>query len=238
MLQRIAFVRHYKALRANPLFRDVTILYILENNLGKEHDNIKTIITDKTIFDNNVDYLFETHAAIGFRTKEHTKVTAADLLRQVISIGCISFAEDFVCTNTEAKDGAAGMKSLLLEQLGNLREYTTEKSNGTFKREITGKHDALGAELKGRKDDAQMACFLALLYSRKFLDDQLPVNIEAIENRMFKRIHSAEEPDMMEIYTKRRRIEAEERHTHERTKGLFNRSAATAAAAARNNEDE
>lgn len=210
-------------------FKDATLLYIFENNLGKEHDSLKYFIKDKNLFDNNVDYLFESHKAIGFHTGTTTKVDAADLLKQVISIGCMSFYEHFFTINAEVLGGAKTMISLLMTQLTNLREYTTEKANGTFRREVTGKHDQNNNELKGRKDDAQMACCMALLYTRKFFDEDLPVNMQAIRDKVFRRQHDNEEPTFLEQELKRKNVRTRAKEADKEAAPLFNKHGAPVA---------
>ncbi len=215
-------MRHYEALRR--LYNESTLLYIMENNLGKEHDNLKGLIMDKTIFDNNVDFLYENNRVVGFHTGPNSKTDACHLARQIISLGCMVFAENFLTINPDAVGGPAGMKALLLEQIGNLREFSVEKINGQFKHSISGKHDERGLELKGRKDDAQMACFMAILYSQRFLNDDLPVNMEVIQNRIYKRRYKEEEPNFVDQALKRRKIEISEQQKQASAAPLFSKA--------------
>lgn len=181
---KTAFVKHYHALRNHPLYKDATIYYVLENNLGREHDHLNFMIQDTGF--TNCAVLYEDENMIGFWTDATKKIVMDEALRDKVMFGLLSIANDFLTTNSDPNRQAETVVEMMLDQIEDLKDYTVMK-NGVERRIITS---ILGPDLAvevGKHDDLQRALSMLIYASTKFLSGKLPVDYHMIsrlrENR-------------------------------------------------------
>lgn len=173
------FIRHYEALRANPLTRSATICYIMENNLGKEAEWFKFMITKLCRFD-NATVLFERREVTGFRTTADSKLIADDKLQSIVMMEGLSFTEEIISVNPDETRTAADARNMLIQQLADMREYTKKKENGTERRYITSLFAEDGTQIRGKHDDIQRALSMLIDVSQRFYARTLPVDYDVI----------------------------------------------------------
>ena len=109
----LAVSTHYKKLRAHPLFKDSTIVYIMENNLGMEHCWIAEVIESSVLFD-NVAILQEHDGQLGFHTTAQSKIRNDDMLREKISFNAMLFLDEIISTNKDPDRSGAAAKAMLI----------------------------------------------------------------------------------------------------------------------------
>lgn len=152
----MAVTNHYKMLRAHRLFKDSTILYIMENNLGMESNWIAEV-TESSVLFNNVMVLQEHDGQLGFHTNAQSKIRNDDLLREKISFNSLLFLDEIISVNDDASRCGDAVKKTLIDQLAGMCEYVKHKPDGTTTRIITSIYNELFQRIKGKKDDLQRA---------------------------------------------------------------------------------
>lgn len=184
----------YERIRANPHFKDSTLLYIFENNLGCEHDHLNALIRETPRF-NNVDVLYENTTKIGFCTGEKSRLKGVDNLAAFLCNNAIAFEEDLIVCNTEVpkdynnRNVKEYTKNKLIHQVSELQEYKEDMINGTVKRNVTSLFSHENVRYQNKKDDLERALTTMLLYSMMFRLRQLPVNYEHIASLQSNRSH-------------------------------------------------
>ena len=171
----MALARHYKAIRNTTLMNSSTILYILESNLGREHEWLASAIEGHPLFD-NVGILQEKTDVIGFRTNEKTKLLSDEILRTRVVTGGLSFADPIISVNEEVARLAVDPRQMLIDQIGAMREYTKIAGNGIARKLVTSTLSIDLQPIPGRKDDLQRALSTLLLVSKNFTEGTLPAN--------------------------------------------------------------
>jgi hypothetical protein len=171
---------HYDALRAHPLFRDSTICYVLENNLGHEHDHISYLVRNNNRI-SNATVLYENAEVAGFRTSAASKLRADDRLQEMITMEGVGFLSNFISVNPDPNKSGANARKELIAQIGNMRCYTNQLPNGESRRVITSLFDETFRRISGRHDDMQRALSMLLIVSNLFLTRRLPVNYTLID---------------------------------------------------------
>jgi len=145
----------YRAMRTNPFFRNATLVYVTESNLGNEHLWVDAYLNTCDVFE-NVYVLRESPGQLGFRTDAPTKRKRAMLLRHCFAMDSIAICDQFV----SVKDPVA-MLDTLVTQIDWMREYHRTTSSGETN-EFTAIFDQTGNRIANRKDDAVQALMVAL----------------------------------------------------------------------------
>jgi len=172
---------HYKKLRAHPLFKDSTIVYIMENNLGMEHNWIAEVIESSVLF-NNVAILQEHEGQLGFHTSAQSKIRNDDMLREKISFNSVLFLDDIISTNIDPGRCGNAAKNILIDELAGMCEYVKQKPDGTATRYITSIYNELFQRIKGKKDDVQRALSMLVWVATLFIarDRRLAIDYRRI----------------------------------------------------------
>jgi len=181
-----ALKRHYSALRQTTLLRQSTILYVLENNLGREHEWIINTLNRDSFFE-NFEVLQELDGIKGFRTTTDSKLRADDFLRECVSLDGLAFMKDIISVNDDPSRTGDAAKEMLIEQLEGMKEYTKPNPNGTTRRFITSIFSSEFVRIRGRKDDIQRALSMLIYAARMFVAKRLPVSYEGIQKKRFYR---------------------------------------------------
>lgn len=185
-----AFVRLYTEIRSNEVFRDVTILYVFENNLGNEHNWLVGLMR-KCQF-SNVFALYEHEDRVGFRTTQLSKLLGYDILKAYTSNGGVVFYKDLITINAAHADGKLMMRALLITQIAQLKQFGKKHANGTRVRVITGIHSEDGKRLP-QTDDVVMAFMMGLHAATRFHKKELPVPYAKIHMLRTKSYHHEEQ---------------------------------------------
>ena len=183
-------MRHHDKLRSINLFKDSTFLYIFENNLGKEHDHLRTIVYGVERIRNNAYVLSENPEVVGFHTFSHTKLKADDRLQEYITSNSLRFMDPVVSVNDNSSKAGDNAKDLLITQIANMKEFVKQNPNGTCTRIVTSIYSEDGTRLK-QKDDVQRALSNLILGSTMFLTRRLPVDYDYISKLRQRRRNTA-----------------------------------------------
>lgn len=182
---RDKFIQHYQFLRANPLYKDATIFYIFENNLGREHDHLNLIVEDTGIF-SNCKVLQEHPNMIGFWTDDKKKLIMDDGLQQLVTFGRLRFAHNFISVNDDVTRVGDKAIEMLVKQIEDLKEYTTMRA-GSIRRIVASiLRDDLTVE-EGKHDDLQRALSMLIYASTQLFTNKLPLNYSELVNMRRKR---------------------------------------------------
>jgi hypothetical protein len=170
----------FQGIRAHPFLRDSTVLFVFENNLGREQDHLTRLVESSPLFSNSYP-LHENDKLNGFHTYAYTKLRADDLLYDRVSMGALSFAEDMICVNPKyARNGGEAMKELMIHQMSEMKEYVRRNPNGTSTRVITSIHGDDKKHIKGKHDDVQRAFSNYLIAEMRFRNRDLPLDYDHI----------------------------------------------------------
>jgi hypothetical protein len=142
-------------MRANSFFRNATLVYVLESNLGNEHLWVDAYLNTCDVFE-NVYALREAPGQLGFRTDAPVKRKRAMLLSHCFAMDSIAICDQFV----SVKDPRA-MLDTLITQIDWMREYHRTTSTGETT-EFTAIFDQAGNRIPNRRDDAVQALMVAL----------------------------------------------------------------------------
>ena len=188
----LAVSAHYKKLRGHPLFKDSTIVYIMENNLGMEHNWIAEVIESSVLFD-NLAILQEHDGQLGFHTSAQSKIRNDDLLREKISFNAMLFLDEIVSVNKDPDRSGPAAKTMLINQLAGMCEYVKQKPDGTATRYITSIYNELFQRIKGKKDDIQRALSMLVWVTTLFIskDKRLAIDYRRIWGLREKRMTQA-----------------------------------------------
>lgn len=223
-----AFVTLYHRIRADPNFKESTILYLIENNFGNDHNWLYGI-TQKTDTFNNVYVLSEKpEYKIGFCTTEISKIQGYNILRSYASMSGIVFYRQLITINAAHSNGPVAMRALLIEQIAQLKIYTMRTGIQT-KMVITGILDENKKRL-ALNDDVVVAFIILLLNATRFFKKQLNCPYDHIY-RLNRKITRMDE--RVEYYVKnmeQARQDDDNQLELFRTTGMF--SSVTAAGAA------
>lgn len=175
---------HYEAVRA--AFPTSTILYCFENNLGKEQDHLEYLVTHVARI-NNASVLSENPAVVGFHTLPKTRLQADDRLQDMVTMNGVCFAESLIGINPNPAKSAEHMRTKLIAQIGDMREYVKQTPKGDATRVVTSLFSEDYTRIRGKQDDLQRALSLLLWASSKFLTRRLPVDYNTIIGLQAKR---------------------------------------------------
>jgi hypothetical protein len=177
----------YDHIRADPLFKNVTILYIFENNMGNDHNFLNNIVKDIKRID-NVFVLYENDDKIGFNTSEFSKLTGYDILKTYASVRAIKFYRNLITINAQLVEPRATMKAEFISQMADLKQYAKMHPNGRRTQVISGIHGEDKKRIQGKVNDINMAFMMLLLYATKFNKFQLDLpykHIRSLRTRVF-----------------------------------------------------
>lgn len=167
------------------MLADSTILYVFENNLGKEHDHLTALLNRMDVF-NNYYVLYENKTMVGFRTYARTKIAADTDLRTCISSNAVSFYQNLITINPDFP-GSDQIKEKLIHQIEEMRQYVRRLPNGTINCIITSIYGIDNKRIKGNKDDLQRALSMLIRCANLFNQRELPVPYGEIESLYYKR---------------------------------------------------
>lgn len=174
------------------MLRDSTILYVFENNLGKEHDHLTALIA-RTPGINNTKVLYENNQVVGFHSFAHTKLAADDELRAYVTRDALRFADRVMTMSNETTNPEGAIVEKLVHQIEEMREYVRQKPNGTYARVVTSIHGQDLKRVRGNKDDLQRALSMLLMVHRMFAARLLDLNYAEIYAMRAKRRNIREE---------------------------------------------
>jgi hypothetical protein len=170
-----AFARFYAALRKNPMYREATILFVFENNLGNDQDFLNLIIKENVAHFQNTFVLREHKELLGFRSTDKNKIDADENLRNIVTEGGLAIAQNFVSVNTDPSRRGENAIKMLFQQLEYMQEYWICDPNLREPRhKITSRFTADGKEHRSRHDDIQRALSMSLNVHRMYLSRRLP----------------------------------------------------------------
>lgn len=159
----------YNEIRSRPLFRNVTILYIIENMTGNDHNWIHSIIT-KTNALTNVFVLSERpKLKLGFCTTKKAKQNAYYLLKTYLAVDGLKFYNSMIVLYDES---ASFMREMLTREIENVKIHSKTTTGGVVSTLITGILDADSNRLP-LNDDLLMAIVLCLLNANRFNNREL-----------------------------------------------------------------
>lgn len=189
---------HYYALRSIELFRETTFLYVIENNLGFEHQWVTHHVNIAEKFE-NVAVLKEREGQIGFHTDHAVKLMRATQLQLAFETDRVAICADIVTVNPDPRRCAKVVTETLIKQAENLREYqrVTMTKTSTY---VTAIFNAEGKRIIDRSDDAIQSFEVLCDASTRFLANKL-------EPRQYEYIHSVRER-RTQVSTKRIRLTA------------------------------
>lgn len=166
-------MRHYKTIRAHPVYTTATIYYVFENNMGREADHLKVLV-DQGGFTNAI-VLSEHRQIVGFYTDSNKKIDMFELLADKITCGLLAIATNFITTNPDPNRQSASIISRLFQEMENLKDYLITK--GLFERRvITGVLDSKLNVISGMHDDIVMALAMLLWAAAMLFLGRLPVD--------------------------------------------------------------
>lgn len=191
------FIDLYDRIRMYPMLKNSTILYIFENNLGKEHDHLTALI-DRTSNINNVKVLYEHESVVGFHTGPGSKLPADDRLRSYVSTDGLRFAKNIISVDPASDPSGDDIIEKLIHQIEEMREFVRYKANGTHDRVVTSTHGIDRKRIRGNKDDLQRALSMLLIVAGMFYERKLKLNYDEIERLHLKRRHLREDIHFVE----------------------------------------
>ena len=133
------------------------MIYIFENNLGREQDHLTNIIQFVEEIRTNSIVLCEDVTKIGIHTDYHNKLQADQLALDYISSNGIEFARTLITTN--AKRGASAVKGELMAQLRGFKEYTIMSTNQAPKIIRSCRHTSDLKPIRDKRDDLLRVLF-------------------------------------------------------------------------------
>jgi hypothetical protein len=195
---------HYIRMRQNPLFRDTTLLYCPENNLGSEHGWVADYIMDPNPAVNifkNVYVLSEKDDKLGFRTDKASKLSRAMLLYKSFMMGQIAMCKDIVTVNPKRSQAEEADK--LVTQIGWLREYR-RRGISEEETEVTALFTSDRKRIPQRKDDGVQSLEVALDAMDKWYLGQLPSSQYTAVKKMQRQAHG--EHNIQTSYVRKRAL--------------------------------
>jgi len=195
-----AFVTLYRHIRADPLFKNVTILCIIENNYGNDANWLYGL-TKRVAEMNNIYMLSDDISKkIGTTTTELSKLRGYDIMKTYISTNGLKFYRKLITFNNEYERAFPGpnpriaMKSLMIQQLRQLKQYGKRKAKGSALVVITGIHTEDNKRLP-LVDDVVMALNFFMTMSIRFFKKDIPnVPYADIASMRYRIVHMSEEP--------------------------------------------
>lgn len=194
---KAAFLSLYEHIRRDKWFRNVTILYAIENNFGNDANWLYDLTLDARRM-RNVHVLCEHPTKkIGFCTSEESKLTGYTIIQSFASVGGIKFYKELITINLDnPKNGREAMRALFIGQLRQLKQYGKKRMKGKNLVVITGIHSEDGKRLN-LVDDVSMAfnvlAFTAIRWQKRDLD----APYEEIAAMKYKIVHPDEEAQVV-----------------------------------------
>lgn len=216
-----AFLTLFDHIRADPVFKDVTVLIVPENNYGNEAAALFALVQRHPRRMNNAFVLYENPHKVGFCTTENSKIKGYDKLKTYACISGVRFYERFITINQAiVGDGPAIMKQELLKQMGNLKQFGRKKANGKTTVFVSCIHNAEGHRLHGN-DDIVVALMLLVLHMDRLMRGELDIKIERLRLLRLHRVHVTEEYGYNEKLAHMSKEQNEEQLHRQLTSKLF-----------------
>lgn len=177
---------HYYAFRRLDFFKETTFLYMVENNLGFEHQWVYNHVRVAEKFENAV-VLKEKAGQVGFHTDHKIKQLRAIEMQLAFEADRVAICKDVISVNTDPKRCAEAVTETLIKQAENLREYQFVTMKGATTH-ITALFNSEGKRLHDRSDDGIQAFLLAVKAILDFLARELePTQYELIDQMRARR---------------------------------------------------
>lgn len=210
----------YFKIRADPWFKNTTILYLIENNFGNDHNWLYGLVKRTDAFTNVYVLSEKPEYKIGFCTTELSKMEGFFILQKFAGLSAIKFYRQLITFNATHKDGRNAMRTLLVDQISQIKMYTTRTGTST-KTFITAILDENKKRLN-LVDDVLIAFIIFLYNSTRFFQKQLNCPYEQIYN-LNKRIkHHDETFEYYNKLTEKQIKEAAIMAEQQNRTGLFN----------------
>lgn len=170
-----AFTAVYNGIRRHPLFKNSTILFVIENNLGLEGPRLQESVCSNPSFYNYV-FLRETLDIYGFHTGEQSRLAADLKLQEILATRSIGYIKDIVCVNKTLGRRAADVKRMLSAQIAALMMYERTTCRRGTSAYVTSTYNEEGARINGIHDDLQRALSMGIMVTYMFFGRHLPVD--------------------------------------------------------------
>jgi hypothetical protein len=174
----LAFITLYQRIREDPWFKNTTILYLIENNFGNDCSWLYNLMKKSATFDNVYMLSERPQQKLGFCTGELSKMEGFFILQKFAGLSAIRFYKGLITFNAKHTNGRVAMRSLLIEQMSQIKMYTTRNGVST-KTFITAILDENKKRLK-LVDDVLIAFIIFLYNSTRFFQKQLDCPYETI----------------------------------------------------------
>ena len=222
-----AFLTLYRRIRADPVFKNVTIMVVVENNFGNDAGWIHALMKRSPEINNT--YMLSDNIAkkIGTNTTELSKIRGYDILKTFIATNGLKFYRRMITFNNEYErafpgpDPRAAMRSLMIQQIKQIKQFGKRKAGGSAEMFISGIH----TEDKKRLplvDDVLMALIFFLTMAIRFSRRDIPnVPYNKIENMRYDVRHYSEQEDYINRNVSRKLSQRETMRQQINETGLF-----------------
>lgn len=166
--------QHYEAFRSMPLFRNTTFLYVVENNMGNEHQWIARFVAETDTMA-NVYVLQERTGQVGFRTDEAAKLRRPRLLYDILQIDGMAIVKDVVSVNADKKRCGENAVDVFLLQMKRMQEFTRMTPNKVHTI-ISAIFNEEGKRIVENNDDVVQANIVMNEAMKLFLSKKLPTD--------------------------------------------------------------
>lgn len=215
-----AFLTLYFKIRADPWFKNSTILYLIENNFGNDHNWLYGLIKKTDAFTNVYVLCEKPEYKIGFCTTELSKMEGFFILQKFAGLGAIRFYRNLITFNAVHVDGRNAMRTLLIEQMAQLKMYTSRSGTST-KTFITAILDENKKRLN-LVDDVLIAFIIFMYNSTRFFQKQLDCPYDHIYNLNKRVKHHDETAEYYNRVMEKRINESMTMEEQHNRTGLFN----------------
>lgn len=186
---------HHRAFRNHPFFADTTILYMIENKTGFEHQWVRDHVTATEKL-SNCAVLKESDGQIGFTTDHRIKIERAMELKRCFESDRIAICQEVITVNPDPKRNAAAVTETLIKQTENLREFQ-KVTMTTVQVYITALFNAEFKRISDRTDDAVQALQVIVKSAPEWIARRLEPNQYAYIENLRKNITHVPEAKRM-----------------------------------------
>jgi len=223
-----SFVTIYNQIRADPFFRNVTILVFVESNYGNDANWLYGL-TKRVRNMTNIKFVSDDESVkIGVNTSELSKLRGYDIMKTYVAMGAVRFYKNMITVNNDYErafpgpDPRLAMRNLLIQQIEQLKQYGKKKPKGPHLIVITGIHSEDNTRLPN-VDDVVMAFIIFLYNATRWYKQDFPnVDYAAIHRMRYKVLHVEEEFGYISKTVNKRLSEHEQQQALVNRAGLFN----------------
>jgi hypothetical protein len=222
-----AILMLFRNIRADPFLRNVPILLVPESNYANEAAYIEAEIRRIPEITNVRLISDDETKKLGVWTSELSKLKGYDVMKTYIATSGLKFYRKLIVINNEyeiafkGSDPRKAMRSLLISQIKQLKQYGKKKAKGNNLIVITGIHGEDGKRLP-LVDDVVMALVIFMFNSTRFFKRDFPnLNYNEIYQMRHKVIHRDEEFSNINKSLGRKLTQQQKYHRDIQQSGLF-----------------